>query len=164
MKPRPVKPVTDAQIEEALTVLAQARRQLEAETDAAAPVDQQCFHWFRVRTAYEAVKKLADSYEAVSRRMSYDQLPDAFRKANLQNLTLSGIGRFSKSFRTTARVVDQAGANNFLRMHGQGDAIREMVPSATLNSIVGALLKEGIEPTGEEIVANTYAYTSFTKD
>jgi hypothetical protein len=39
-----------------------------------------------------------------------------------------------------------------------------MVPAATMNSIVGELLKEGVEPPREAVEANTYAYTSFTKE
>jgi len=57
-------------------------------------------------------------------------------------------------------------ANEFLYKHEKGDAIRKMVPASTLNSIVGELIKTGVEPDRDKdgIEANTYAYTSFTKE
>ena len=39
-----------------------------------------------------------------------------------------------------------------------------MVPASTLNSIVGTLLKDGIEPEPNIIDVKTYPYTSFTKE
>jgi len=103
----------------------------------------------------------------LSKYMSYEQLPQAFRQSrvNTRSITLDGIGRFALSSRTTAKVTDQKRANAFLRTNRQGDALREMVPSSTMNSIVAELLKSGVEPDRERdgIEANTYAYTSFTK-
>jgi hypothetical protein len=41
-----------------------------------------------------------------------------------------------------------------------------MVPASTMNSVVAEFIRSGIEPDREHdgIEANTYAYTSFTKD
>ena len=61
-------------------------------------------------------------------------------------------------------MQDWGKANAFLRQHGLGDAIREMVPATTMNSIIGELSKRGIEPDRETIEANTYTYTSFKTD
>ena len=82
----------------------------------------------------------------------------------MRTVKLDGIGRFTLSSRTTAKVLDWPGAAGFLRQQGQGDALREMVPASTLNSIVGTLLKDGIEPEPNIIDVKTYPYTSFTKE
>jgi len=142
------------------------RAQLEGANDPDASLAQQLLHWHRVREHHEAVKALANEAEALSKHMSYDQLPAAFRAAQARSITLDGMGRFTLSSRTTARVHEQSAANRFLHDNGRGDAVRAMVPAMTLNSIVAELIKEGVEPQREHdgIEANTYAYTSFTKD
>jgi hypothetical protein len=150
----------------AIELLRNVRLQLEAANDPAAPLDQQLQHWYHVRQHHEAVKVLANEAEALSKHLSYEQLPAAFRAAHARSITLDGLGRFALSSRTTARVHDQSAANRFLHDNRRGDAVRAMVPAMTLNSIVAELIKEGVEPSREQdgIEANTYAYTSFTKD
>jgi hypothetical protein len=153
-------------IQQAIETLREVRAQLEAANDPAAPLDQQLAHWHHVRQHHEAVKVLATEAEQLSKHLSYDQLPKAFRAAHARSIILDGMGRFTLSSRTTARVHDQSHANAFLRDNGRGDAVREMVPAMTMNSIIAELIKEGVEPLRERdgIEANTYAYTSFTKD
>jgi len=153
-------------IQQAIETLREVRAQLEGANDPAAPLDQQLLHWQRVRQHHEAVKVLASEAEALSKHLSYEQLPAAFRSAHARSITLDGVGRFTLSSRTTARVHEQSAANRFLHDNGRGDAVRAMVPAMTMNSIVAELIKEGIEPQREHdgIEANTYAYTSFTKD
>jgi hypothetical protein len=153
-------------IQAAIATLRELRGQLEAANDPSAPLDQQLAHWHRVRQHHEAVKVLATEAEALSKHLSYEQLPNAFRHAHARSIILDGMGRFTLSSRTTARVHDQPHANAFLRANGRGDTIREMVPAMTMNSIIAELIKEGVEPVRERdgIEANTYAYTSFTKD
>jgi hypothetical protein len=157
-----------ARLLEALETIREARKDLEATNNPTAPLPDQLFHWHRVRQYYDAIKAVANEAEQLSRHMSYEQLPQAFRQSrvNTRSLTLDGIGRFALSSRTTAKVIDQTHANAFLRAYNKGDALREMVPSSTMNSIVAELLREGIEPNRETdgIEANTYAYTSFTKE
>ena len=157
---------TTESFQRAIEILRIMRLQLEAANDPSAPLDQQLQHWHRVRQHHEAVKVLATEAEALSKHLSYDQLPRAFRTANARSIILDGMGRFTLSSRTTARVHDQQHANEFLRTNKRGDAIREMVPAMTMNSIIAELIQEGVEPTREHdgIEANTYAYTSFTKD
>jgi hypothetical protein len=165
------KPNTDeqnqAKLLEAIETIRQTRESLAVTNDPTAPLPDQLYHWHRVRQFYDMVKALANEAEAFSRYMSYEQLPQAFRQSrvNARSVTLDGIGRFSLSSRTTAKVTQQGRANLFLRNNGKGDAIRDMVPSSTMNSIVGELLKQGVEPDRERdgIEANTYAYTNFTK-
>jgi hypothetical protein len=157
-----------ARLQEALEVIREARRDLEATNDPTASLPDQLLHWFHVRQHYEVVKQLATEAEAFSRHLSYEQLPSAFRssRVNARSITLDGVGRFSLGSRTTAKVIDQQHANEFLRNNGKGDALREMVPSTTLNSIVAELLRQGVEPMRERdgIEAATYSYTSFTRE
>ena len=154
--------------ETALETIRETRKDLESTNNPTAPLPDQLCHWHRVRQYYEAIKAIANEAEQLSRHMSYEQLPQAFRqnRVNTRSITLDGIGRFALSSRTTAKVINQPHANEFLRNNGKGDALREMVPSSTMNSIVAELLKQGIEPDRERdgIEANTYAYTSFTKE
>jgi hypothetical protein len=155
-------------LQEALQVIREARMELEAKNDINASLSDQLYHWHQVRTHYDAIKAIASEAEQLSRRMSYEQLPMAFRQGNAPTTTvkLAGIGRFTLSQRTTAKVVSWPDANEFLLRNNRGDAVREMVPASTMNSIVGELLKEGAEPDLERdgIEANTYSYTSFTKE
>jgi hypothetical protein len=156
-----------ARLQAAIETIREARKELETTNNPTAPLPDQLFHWHRVRQYYDLIKAVANEAEQLSRHMSYEQLPQAFRQSrvNTRSLTLDGIGRFALSSRTTAKVTEQRLANQFLLMHGKGDALREMVPASTMNSIVAELLREGIEPMRERdgIEANTYAYTSFTK-
>lgn len=156
-----------ARLQEAIATIREARHDLEATNNPTAPLPDQLFHWHRVRQYYDTVKVLANEAEALSRHMSYEQLPQAFRQSrvNTRSITLDGIGRFALSSRTTAKVTDQGRANAFLVQHDKGDALRTMVPASTLNSIVAELLRTGVEPDRDRdgIEANTYAYTSFTK-
>jgi hypothetical protein len=151
----------------AVETIRSVRQELEASNDASAPLADQLFHWYRVRQYYEAVKEVSIEAEKLSRFMSYEQLPSAFRssRVNARSITLDNIGRFSLGSRTTARVHNQEHANTFLRNNGKGDALREMTPAATMNSIVAELIKTGVEPDRDKdgIEANTYSYTSFTK-
>lgn len=157
-------------LQEALGVLREARLALEAENDVTAPLSNQLYHWHKIRQYHEAVKEIAVEAEKLSRRLSYEQLPLAFRgsahdtSVPVSTVILPRVGRFTLSHRTTAKVLDWPQANDWLWNQGHGDAVREMVPAATMNSIVGELLKEGVEPPREAIEANTYAYTSFTKE
>jgi hypothetical protein len=157
-----------ANLAAAIDTIRFVREYLAKSNDPTAPLPDQLFHWHRVRQFYEGVKTLANEAELLSKYMSYEQLPTAFRQSrvNARSVTLDGIGRFSLSSRTTAKVVNQEHANEFLINNKRGDAIREMVPASTMNSIVGELLKQGVEPDRERdgIEANTYAYTSFAKD
>src|SRR3954471_4152487 len=122
----------------ALETVRAAREELSATNDPTGPLADQLLHWHRVRQYYELVKTLANEAEALSRYMSYEQLPVAFRQSrvNTRSITLDGIGRFALSSRTTARVIEQQHANEFLRLHNRGDALREMVPASTMNSLV----------------------------
>jgi hypothetical protein len=153
---------------QAIETIRDIREELGGTNDPTAPLVDQLFHWHRVRQFYDAVKALANEAETLSRYMSYEQLPQAFRasRVNARAVTLDGIGRFALSSRTTAKVTNQDNANDFLDQHDKGDAIRRMVPASTLNSIVAELIKTGVEPDRERdgIEANTYAYTSFTKE
>ena len=157
-----------AQLVVALQTLREVRKELEAANDTTASLVDQLAHWHKVRTYYEAVKAIANEAEQLSRYMSYEQLPQAFRssRVNARAVTLDGVGKFALSSRTTAKVLDQEHANTFLRNNKRGDAIREMVPASTLNSIIAELVREGREPDADRdgIQATTYAYTSFTKD
>lgn len=157
-----------ARLAVAIETIREFRHELEAKNDPTASLPDQLYHWYRIRNHYEVVKQLANEAEALSRHMSYEQLPTAFRqsKVKTRGLTLDGIGRFSLSSRTTAKVDDWDKAGHFLKVTGRGDALRMMTHASTMNSIVGELLKEGIEPDPERdgIQASTYAYTSFTKD
>ena len=167
------KPVDDAErklaeFTAAVETIRSIREELGQTNNPTAPLVDQLFHWHRVRQFYDAVKALANEAETLSRYMSYEQLPAAFRssRVNARSVTLDGIGRFSLSSRTTAKVTHQDHANGFLRHNGKEDALRMMVPASTMNSIVAELIKTGVEPDRERdgIEANTYAYTSFTKD
>ena len=157
-----------ARLQAAIETIREARKELEATNNPTAPLPDQLFHWHRVRQYYDLIKAVANEAEQLSRHMSYEQLPQAFRQSrvNTRSLTLDGIGRFALSSRTTAKVTHQDHANGFLRHNGKEDALRMMVPASTLNSIVGELIKTGVEPDRERdgIEANTYAYTSFTKE
>lgn len=137
---------------------------LAMDYDATAPASAQCAQWHKLRKRYEDLKAITNEYEVLSRQWSYDRLPEAFRKEGIRNVTLDGVGQFALGFRTTARVHDWDKANAFLKEHGLGDAIREMVPAATMNSIIGDLSKKGIDPDRDAIEANTYTYTSFKTD
>ena len=101
--------------------------------------------------------------------MSYEQLPHAFRQGTVPTSTvkLAGIGRFTLSQRTTAKVTDWDKASDVARS----------IPGAMMRCADGAgldheldssarLLKEGVEPDPEThgIEANTYSYTRFTKE
>ena len=152
----------------AIDVIRTLKQELEATNNPTAPLPDQLYHWHRVRQFYDCLKAITNEAEALSRHMSYEQLPQAFRQSrvNTRSITLDGIGRFALSSRTTAKVTDQEHANTFLRNNDKGDALREMVPASTMNSIVAELLKQGIEPDRERdgIEANTYAYSCFTKE
>ena len=161
--------VEAAKLAQALEILREARMDLEAGNNPNAPLSDQLYHWHKVRSHYDAIKAIANEAEQLSRRMSYEQLPDAFRQSIVptKSVKLEGIGRFTLSSRTTAKVLDWNGingANEWLAQHGHGDAVREMVPASTMNSIVGELLKEGVEPPENAIQASTYSYTSYTKE
>ena len=167
------KPVADAErklaeFTAAVETIRSIREELGQTNNPTAPLVDQLFHWHRVRQFYEAVKALANEAETLSRYMSYEQLPQAFRssRVNARSVTLDGIGRFSLSSRTTAKVTDQSRANEFLTDNGKADVIRWMVPASTMNPVVAELIKTGVEPDRDKdgIEANTYAYTSFTKD
>ena len=168
LKPEFTAEAKAVRLADALAVLKAVRLELESQNDPNASLQDQLLHWHHVRQHYEAVKAIANEAEALSRHMSYEQLPNAFRqsRANARAVTLDGIGRFVLSSRTTAKVLNQDRANEFLWDHKKGDAIREMVPASTMNSLVAELIKEGHEPEPERdgIQASTYAYTSFTKE
>ena len=154
-------------LQEALEVLREARMALEDQNDVTAPLPNQLYHWHKIRQYHEAVKEIAVEAEKLSRRLSYEQLPLAFRNdatVPVSTVILPRVGRFTLSHRTTAKVLDWPEANEWLTEMGHGDAVREMVPASTMNSLVSELLKQGEEPPREAIEANTYAYTSFTKD
>ena len=95
-----------AKLQEALHTLRQARLELEAENNLNASLSDQLYHWHRVRSHYDAIKQIANEAEQLSRKMSYEQLPFAFRnasaKAPTSTVKLAGIGRFTLSQRTTA--------------------------------------------------------------
>ena len=155
-------------LQEALQIVREARMQLETKNNANASLSDQLFHWHKVRQHYDAVKAIANEAEQLSRRMSYEQLPEAFRKGTVPTSTvkLAGIGRFTLTQRTTAKVLDWDKAGMFLREHNRDDALRWMMPSSTMNSTIGEMLKEGIEPRPDVdgVDASTYSYTSFTKE
>jgi hypothetical protein len=155
-------------LQEALQIIREARMQLEAKNDINASLSDQLFHWHKVRQHHEAVKAIANEAELLSRKMSYEQLPHAFRQGNAQTTTvkLAGIGRFTLSRRTTAKVTDWQKAGDWLIRNHRGDALRYMLPASTMNSTVGEMLKEGVEPDPQEhgVDAQTYSYTSFTKE
>jgi hypothetical protein len=166
------KPVDDAErklaeFTAAVETIRSIREELGATNNPTAPLVDQLYHWHRIRQFYDAIKALANEAETLSRYMSYEQLPSAFRssRVNARSVTLDGIGRFSLSSRTTARVTDWNTAGQFLQDNGKGDALRLMTPAATMNSIVGELIKTGVEPDRDKdgIEATTYSYTSFTK-
>ena len=167
------KPVDDAErklaeFTAAVETIRSIREELGQTNNPTAPLVDQLFHWHRVRQFYDAVKALANEAETLSRYMSYEQLPAAFRssRVNARSVTLDGIGRFSLGSRTTAKVVDQQRANLFLETSGKGDVLRLMAPSSTMNSVVAELIKAGREPDEEAdgIKATTVSYTSFNKD
>jgi len=155
-------------LQEALQVIREARMELEAKNNINASLSDQLYHWHQVRTHYEAIKAIANEAELLSRRMSYEQLPQAFRQGEVPTSTvkLAGIGRFTLTQRTTAKVLDWEKAAGFLEENKRADALRIMVPASTMNSIVGELLKEGVDTDTDRdgIAANTYSYTSFTKE
>ena len=155
-------------LQEALQIVREARMELEAKNNPKASLSDQLYHWHKVREHYDAVKQIANEAEQLSRRMSYEQLPEAFRQGTVPTSTvkLAGIGRFTLSRRTTAKVTDWNKARVWLETHHRGDLVRLMVPASTMNSTVGELLQEGIEPDPDRhgVNANTYSYTSFTKD
>ena len=155
-------------LQEALQIVREARMELEAKNNTKASLSDQLFHWHKVRQHYDAVKQIANEAEQLSRRMSYEQLPEAFRQGEVPTSTvkLAGIGRFTLTQRTTAKVINWDKAGEFLKRTDRDDALRMMVPASTMNSIVGELLKEGVEPDPDRhgIEANTYSYTSFTKE
>ena len=155
-------------LQEALQVIREARMELETRNDINASLSDQLYHWHQVRTHYDAIKAIANEAEQLSRRMSYEQLPMAFRQGSAPTTTvkLAGIGRFTLSQRTTAKVTDWDAAGRFLKKHKRDDALRVMMPASTMNSTVQELLKEGAEPRPgtDGIEANTYSYTSFTKE
>ena len=152
-------------LQDALEVLREARMALEDQNDVTAPLPNQLYHWHKIRGYHEAVKEIAVEAEKLSRRLSYEQLPLAFRgDTPVSTVILPRVGRFTLSHRTTAKVLDWPYANDWLKAMGHGDAVREMVPASTMNSLVAELLKQGEEPPREAIEANTYAYTSFTKE
>ena len=166
------KPVDEAErklaeFSAAVETIRSIREELGQTNNPTAPLVDQLFHWHRVRQFYDAVKALANEAETLSRYMSYEQLPQAFRssRVNARSVTLDGIGRFALSSRTTAKVIDQSLANEFLHVNGKDDVLRVMAPASTMNSIVAELIKTGVEPDRDKdgIEANTYAYTSFTK-
>ena len=146
------KPVDDAErklaeFNAAVETIRSLREELGATNNPTLPLADQLFHWHRVRQFYDSIKALANEAEQLSRYMSYEQLPEAFRQSRgTRSLTLDGIGRFSLGSRTTAKVLDQQHANEFLRFNGKGDTIREMVPASTMNSLVAELIKAGHEP------------------
>jgi hypothetical protein len=167
------KPVDEAErklaeFTTAVETIRSIREELGATNNPTAPLADQLFHWHRVRQFYDAIKALANEAETLSRYMSYEQLPQAFRssRVNTRSVTLDGIGRFALSSRTTAKVTDWDRARLFLQTHKRDDALRMMMPATTMNSTVAELIKTGVEPDREHdgIEANTYAYTSFTKD
>jgi hypothetical protein len=167
------KPVDDAErklaeFTTAVETIRSIREELGQTNNPSAPLADQLFHWHRVRQFYDAIKALANEAETLSRYMSYEQLPQAFRssRVNTRAITLDGIGRFALSARTTAKVNDWDAAGAFLKQHERDDALRVMMPATTMNSVVAELIKQGIEPDRDKdgIEANTYAYTSFTKD
>jgi len=172
MRRMKTKPIDDAErklaaFNAAVQTIRDIREELGATNNPTAPLPDQLFHWHRVRGFYEAIKALANEAETLSRYMSYEQLPNAFRQSRgTRSLTLDGIGRFSLGSRTTAKVLDQERANNFLRLNDKGDALRVMVPSSTMNALVAELIKAGVEPDEDRngIKATTVSYTSFNKD
>ena len=143
------------------------REELGATNNPTAPLADQLFHWHRVRQFYDTIKALANEAEQLSRYMSYEQLPEAFRKnRGTRSMILHGIGRFSLGSRTTAKVLEQYRANTFLCDNGKEDVLRVMAPSSTMNAVVAELIKAGVEPDEERdgIKATTVSYTSFNKD
>ena len=172
MRRMKTKPVDDAEqklakFNAAVETIRSFREELGATNNPTLPLADQLYHWHRVRSFYEAVKALSNEAETLSRYMSYEQLPEAFRKnRGTRAMILHGIGRFSLGSRTTAKVLNQQHANEYLRFNGKGDTIREMVPSSTMNALVAELIKEGHEPLEDRdgIKATTVSYTSFNKD
>src|SRR5215203_1759298 len=156
-----------ARLTEAIETIREFRHELEAQNDPTSSLPNQLYHWHRIRSHYEVVKALANEAEQLSKHMSYDQLPTAFRQSrvNTRSVILEGVGRFTLSSRTTAKVADWDKAGLFLEANKRDDALKMMLPASTMNSIVGELLKTGVEPDRERdgIDAQTYAYTSFTK-
>jgi hypothetical protein len=155
-------------LQEALQIIREARMQLEVKNDINGSLSDQLYHWYKVRQHHEAVKAIANEAELLSRKMSYEQLPHAFRQGTVPTSTvkLAGIGRFTLTQRTTAKVTDWDKAAKWLDYAGRADALRVMMPASTMNSTVGELLKEGVEPDADlhGVEANTYSYTSFTKE
>src|SRR4051794_28574032 len=86
-----------AEFTAAVETIRSIRQELEASNDASAPLVDQLFHWHKVRQYYEAVKEVSIEAEKLSRYMSYEQLPAAFRssRVNARSVTLDGIGRFA---------------------------------------------------------------------
>ncbi len=166
------KPTVDEQREinllNAVDTIRCIREELAVSNDPSASLQDQLLHWHRVRQFYDVIKELANEAEKFSKYMSYEQLPLAFRQSrvNTRSITLDGIGRFALSSRTTARVEDWVKAGCFLENNKRDDVLRVMAPAATMNSVVAELIKTGVVPDLERdgIEANTYAYTSFTKD
>ena len=120
---RRMKRKTD-ELAAALDVIRQARLELETSNDPEAPLPDQLLHWHKVREFYDTVKAIANEAEHFSRHMSFEQLPRAFSAypgAQVRTVKLDGIGRFTLSSRTTAKVLDWPGAAGFLRQQGQGD-------------------------------------------
>src|SRR3954471_9490062 len=122
---------------QAIATIQALRAELEAESNPTAPLPDQLYHWHRVRQFYDVIKAVANEAEALSRRMSYEQLPAAFRQnRGTRSLILDGIGRFSLSSRTTAKVLDWDHAGIWLADLGRADALRRMMPASTMNATV----------------------------
>src|SRR4051794_37800376 len=117
MKKRAVPQSRDIKFKNALKALEMELSHLVIDGDITLPVAAQCAHWHKVRKHYEAIRDIANKYETLSREWSYDHLPEAFRKEQIRNLTLDGVGQFALGFRTTARVHDWSRANGFLKQH-----------------------------------------------
>jgi len=82
------KPVDDAErklaeFTAAVETIRSIREELGQTNNPTAPLVDQLFHWHRVRQFYDAVKALANEAETLSRYMSYEQLPAAFRSSRV---------------------------------------------------------------------------------
>ena len=73
--------------------------ELEAKNNINASLSDQLYHWHKVRSHYDAIKAIATEAELFSRRMSYEQLPNAFRASTIpvSTVKLAGLGRFTLS-------------------------------------------------------------------
>lgn len=111
--------------------------------------------WAFLRDAQDAIDELKKQTTALVEAIGHQQLPERLDAAKVPNFTIEGVGRFTRTERYFASMIDKAAGLKWLRANGGGDLIQETVNAQSLSGFGRARLEE----SGKDLPAKVFKVT-----